>query len=247
MWPLGLLTLTQHKGACWRICSRRHLKTVWQKEKLLVMKNYPMFQCFQLYSVYIYMYSFIYINFPYFWLDFPSWTSSDLMFLGKDLKNGISHLRKCQWFLKQGKLKRNTYKYPLTESLWRQCMIAKSAFNPFLHTTILQQTTLNIFFQNIENIVSKGKLLVSSNFFFCHNVIKKPSAAEASESVYMRERFKRSCTLEIKALAYNFIGRDYLSSSILWHLTPLLWRWDNEESLQICSKCVFSRLNINKV
>ena len=27
-----------------------------------------------------------------------------------------------------------------------------------------------------------------SNFFFCHYVFKKPSAAEASESVYMRER-----------------------------------------------------------
>ena len=34
----------------------------------------------------------------------------------------------------------------------------------------------------------KEKLLVLSNFFFCHNVFKKPSAAEASERVYMRER-----------------------------------------------------------
>ena len=34
----------------------------------------------------------------------------------------------------------------------------------------------------------KEKLLVLSNFFFCHYVFKKPSAAEASESVYMRER-----------------------------------------------------------
>ena len=34
------------------------------------------------------------------------------------------------------------------------------------------------------------KLLVLSNFFFCHYVFKKPSAAEASESVYMRERVK---------------------------------------------------------
>ena len=31
------------------------------------------------------------------------------------------------------------------------------------------------------------KLLVLSNFFFCHYVFKKPSAAEAPESVYMRE------------------------------------------------------------
>ena len=29
-----------------------------------------------------------------------------------------------------------------------------------------------------------------SNFFFCHYVFKKLSAAEASESVYMRERVK---------------------------------------------------------
>ena len=33
----------------------------------------------------------------------------------------------------------------------------------------------------VENIVAKG-------VFFCHYVFKKPSAAEASESVYMRER-----------------------------------------------------------
>ena len=31
---------------------------------------------------------------------------------------------------------------------------------------------------------------VLCNFFFCHYVFKKPSAAEASESVYMRERVK---------------------------------------------------------
>ena len=34
----------------------------------------------------------------------------------------------------------------------------------------------------------KKKLLVLSNFFFCHYVFKKLSAAEASESVNMRER-----------------------------------------------------------
>ena len=31
--------------------------------------------------------------------------------------------------------------------------------------------------------------MVLSNFFFRHYVFKKPSAAEASESVYIRERF----------------------------------------------------------
>ena len=36
----------------------------------------------------------------------------------------------------------------------------------------------------------KEKLLVFSNFFFCHYVFKKLSATEASESIYMRERVK---------------------------------------------------------
>ena len=41
----------------------------------------------------------------------------------------------------------------------------------------------------------KEKLHVLCNFFFCHYVFKKPSAAEASESVYMRER--------VKSVSYN--------------------------------------------
>ena len=41
-----------------------------------------------------------------------------------------------------------------------------------------------------ETLWQKEKLLVLSNFFFCHYVFKMPSAAEASESVYMRERVK---------------------------------------------------------
>ena len=36
----------------------------------------------------------------------------------------------------------------------------------------------------------KEKMLVLSNFFFCHYVFKKLSAAEASESVYIREWVK---------------------------------------------------------
>ena len=35
-------------------------------------------------------------------------------------------------------------------------------------------------------------MLVLSNFFFCHYVFKKSAAAEASESVYMRERVNTS-------------------------------------------------------
>ena len=70
-------------------------------------------------------------------------------------------------------------------------------FNLFPHTTILQQTTLNVFCQNTEiewitfdkkwkTLWQKEKLHVLCNFFFCHYVFKKQSAAEASESVYMR-------------------------------------------------------------
>ena len=36
----------------------------------------------------------------------------------------------------------------------------------------------------------RGKFIVLSNYFFCHYVFKKQSAAEASESVYMRDRVK---------------------------------------------------------
>ena len=42
----------------------------------------------------------------------------------------------------------------------------------------------------VENIVSKGEIACFDNFFFCRYVFKKLSAAEASESVYMRERAK---------------------------------------------------------
>ena len=89
--------------------------------------------------------------------------------------------------------------------------------NPLPHTTILQQTTLNIykkdiilllliikiyfFYQKIENlynwmdnlwlklenIVIQGKIARSEQFLIFY-VFKNPSAAEASESVYMRER-----------------------------------------------------------
>ena len=41
-----------------------------------------------------------------------------------------------------------------------------------------------------KTLLPKEKLLVLSNFFFCHYVFKKKSHAEVSESVYMRERVK---------------------------------------------------------
>ena len=39
-----------------------------------------------------------------------------------------------------------------------------------------------------KTLWQKEKLLILSNFFFIHYVFKKPSAAEASESIYMRVR-----------------------------------------------------------
>ena len=60
--------------------------------------------------------------------------------------------------------------------------------------TILQQTTLNVFYQNIENLHNWIDNLwrkvenILYNFFFCYYVFKKLSAADASERVYMRER-----------------------------------------------------------
>ena len=44
----------------------------------------------------------------------------------------------------------------------------------------------NLWFK-VENIVSKGEIARLEQFLLCHYVFKKPSAAEASESVYMRE------------------------------------------------------------
>ena len=47
---------------------------------------------------------------------------------------------------------------------------------------------------NKSKLWQKEKLLVLSNFFFCYNVFKKMSAAEASESIYMKERVKTACS-----------------------------------------------------
>ena len=46
-----------------------------------------------------------------------------------------------------------------------------------------------------KTLWQKEKLHVLCNFLFCHYVFKKPTAAEASESVYMRERVKPHSTV----------------------------------------------------
>ena len=51
----------------------------------------------------------------------------------------------------------------------------------------------------------KKKLLVLSNFFFCYYVFKKPSAAEASEIIYMRERVKKNCLDDLKVVCCRFV------------------------------------------
>ena len=109
------------------------------------------------------------------------------------------------------------------------------SLNPFPHTTILQETALNIFCQKmknlynwidnlwlkVENIVSNGEIARLSNFFFCHYVFKKVSAAEASESIYMRERVKGSRTIFQTAYWTDIFGsciHNYeVQSNIFWH------------------------------
>ena len=43
----------------------------------------------------------------------------------------------------------------------------------------------------VETIVAKGEIAHVEQFLFFHYVFKKLSAAEASESFYMREKIKR--------------------------------------------------------
>ena len=83
---------------------------------------------------------------------------------------------------------------------------SRKVFNHFPNMTILQQTTLNIFCQKIENlhnwmdnlwlkvesIVAKGEIARFEQFLLLslYMFSKRLSAAEVSESVYMRERVK---------------------------------------------------------
>ena len=55
----------------------------------------------------------------------------------------------------------------------------------------------------------KGEIARFVQFLFCHYVFKKSSAAEASESVYMRERVKEKNS---KTLWNNFFTFKHLLS-----------------------------------
>ena len=71
--------------------------------------------------------------------------------------------------------------------------------------------------QQVENIVAKGEIARFVQFLFCHYVFKKPSAAEASESVCMRERVKVLCTFHD-----NIPSKLTTIIIILWNLMLIL-------------------------
>ena len=88
--------------------------------------------------------------------------------------------------------------------------------NPFLHTTILQQTTWNIFCPKIENlynwmdnwwlkvgnIVAKGEIARFEQFLLLVTMFSKSRLlhAEASESVHIRERVNVYVNFELTIL-----------------------------------------------
>ena len=110
--------------------------------------------------------------------------------------------------------------FRIRERVKKNCFnLSHSHLNPFPHTTILQQTTLNIFCQNIENlhnwmdnlwqkvenIVAKGEIARFVQFLLLSLCFQK-AVWEASESVYMRERVKTSIFENFQAkgeLAHN--------------------------------------------
>ena len=68
--------------------------------------------------------------------------------------------------------------------------------NPFPHTKYLQQTTLKVQLKvqlnRIENMVTKGEIACFEQFSLLSPCFQKTSAAEVSESVYIRERVKKN-------------------------------------------------------
>ena len=75
----------------------------------------------------------------------------------------------------------NTSKVICSRPLWKRFIPETIWKLPFNESTIIESSW---------NIVTKKKLLVLSNFFFCHHVFKKPSAEGVSESDYIWERVK---------------------------------------------------------
>ena len=67
----------------------------------------------------------------------------------------------------------------------------------------------------------KEKLLVLSNFLFFRHVFRKPSAAVASESVYLRERVKVFIRREKKHVCASMLNRNCLTE-VFWNLQQLI-------------------------
>ena len=81
----------------------------------------------------------------------------------------------------------------------------------------------------VENIVTKGEILhVLCNFFFCYYVFKKPSAKEASESVYMRERVKQQGHAEKR-----FTGVIMLQHNEMMHLVNGITIYPFQQSIYL--------------
>ena len=63
-----------------------------------------------------------------------------------------------------------------------------------------------------KTLWQKEKLLILSNFYICHYVFKKLSAAEASESVYMRERVMSTLVESGPGLVCKLVFVDYMKT-----------------------------------
>ena len=92
-------------------------------------------------------------------------------------------------------------------------------------------------------------MLVLINFFFCHHVFKKPSAAEASESVYMWERVKAERPLGITSQSsiplfiHLSVGHNFFSVWIFFPTCNSIFcgqaLWTNTRSMSIFSVMSF--------
>ena len=63
-----------------------------------------------------------------------------------------------------------------------------------------------------------------SNFLFCHYVFKKPSAAEASESVFMKERVQSVLQLEYKK-KFNLTNFENMKFKQIWKIMICIWKY----------------------
>ena len=170
-------------------------KTWWKKEILLVFKKLSAAEVSE--SVYIRE------RVKTIWLN--SWRSNDRKW--------------CEILYHNSGIKAN-----LTNNDWTYSGKVSHLLNPYPHTTILQQTNLNIFCQNIENlyywrdnlwlkvenIVAKGEMAHFEQFLHLSLCFQKAvSAAEASE----RERVK---PFTKRRLAFDASSAGLLIPTLLW-------------------------------